>query len=81
MADKSPILPVLTLDKFLRTLRGTEKEVWGKLLRAEARAKAMTAEAWHELLAEIEKRPAHPADPAFQQKVAPQPLPNPKKRG
>lgn len=55
----------VSLDRFLRSLAGTEYAIWGKLLRAEAVAKTLTAEAWHAMIAEIATRPAHPADARF----------------
>lgn len=71
---------MISLDRFLKQIKGTENEVWGKILRVEARAKVMTAEAWSLLLQEISGRPAHPSDPAFVNKTAPKPAPNPRRK-
>lgn len=74
--------PLIPLERFLRSLQGTEVEVWGKLLRVEARVKSMTAEGWSALLEELGGRAAHPLHPAFtaQQTKAPPALPGRRKQ-
>lgn len=49
----------IPLRRWLARLRGTDEEVYSKLLIAEAGLVAKTAEAWRELLEEIKGRPAH----------------------
>ena len=73
--------PLVSLERFLKSLKGTEDEIWGKLLRVEAKAKAMTVEAWKQFIAEIAARGAHPLHPDFNPdatKAPPAPA-NPKK--
>lgn len=47
------------LAQWLKGLRGTEEQVYAKVLRAEAGLVAKTAAAWRDLLEEIKNRPAH----------------------
>ena len=58
--------PRLTLAKFLASLRGTEEEVYGKLITLRARVMVMEALAWRKLLEDIKTEAAHPLHPDWQ---------------
>lgn len=50
----------IPLKRYLSRLKGTDEEIYSKLLQIEAGMVAKTAEAWRALLEEIKNRPAHP---------------------
>lgn len=57
----------LHIDKFLASLKGTEDEVYARLIRYEAKLKVMEAEAWKAMLDGVKARAAHPHHPDWQQ--------------
>jgi hypothetical protein len=57
--------PRLTLARFLATLRGTEEEIYGRLIQLRAKAMVMEAHAWRQLLEDIKAEAAHPLHPKW----------------
>jgi hypothetical protein len=64
-APASEPAPKLTVSQFVQTLKGTEHEVWTRLLLGRHRFAVMTASAWHAVLREIGVEPAHPHDSRY----------------
>lgn len=58
-----PSGPRLTLARFLATLKGTEDEVYSKLIQIRAKTVMMEAEAWRRLLEDLKGEAAHPLHP------------------
>ena len=58
-----PSSPRLTLSRFLATLRGTDEEVYGKLIQLRAKTVMMEADAWRRLLEDLKAEAAHPLHP------------------
>lgn len=53
----------ITLQRFVATLKGTEDEIWSKLLQFRAKAMLMEVSAWRKLIEDLKAEPAHPHHP------------------